>query len=50
MLIKSKMLKHKDFFLAFRCSDVIFIMFINIKIPKIVVIVTFMSIVNFMLS
>ena len=30
MLIKSKLLKNKDF-LAFRCSEVVFIMLINIK-------------------
>ena len=49
MLIKSKMLKNKDN-LSFRCSDVVFIMLINIKMPTIVGILTFMSMINFMLS
>ena len=35
MLRKAKMLKIKAF-LAFRCSDVVFIMLINIKMPTIV--------------
>ena len=48
MLIKSKMLKIKTF--AFRCSDVVFIMLINIKMPTIVGILTFMSMKNFILS
>ena len=32
------------------CSDVVFIMLINIKMPTIVGILTFMSRINFMLS
>ena len=46
MLIKSKTLKIKTF-LAFRCSDVVFIMLINVKISTIVGILTFMSIMAF---
>ena len=49
MLIKSKMLKINTF-LAFRRSDVVFIMLIFIKMPTIVGILTFMSMINFMLS
>ena len=49
MLIKSKMLKMK-IFLPFICSDVVFIMLINIKMPTIGGILTFMSMINFMLS
>ena len=45
MLIKSKMLKNKNF-LAFRCSDVVFFMLINVKMPTIVGILTFMSRIN----
>ena len=49
MLTKSKMLKIKAF-LPFRCSDVVFIMLINIKMPTIIGILTFMSMINFNLS
>ena len=42
LLIKAKMLKNKDF-LAFRLSAVVFIVLINVKIPTIVGIITFMS-------
>ena len=49
MLIKSKMFKIKTF-LAFRCSDVLFIMLINIKMPTIVGILIFIIKFNFMLS
>ena len=48
ILINLKCLKIKTF-LAFRCSDVAFIMLINIKMPTIVGILTFMSMINFML-
>ena len=42
--------KHKIYnILAFKLSDV-FIMLINVKMPKIVGILTFMSMINFMLS
>ena len=37
-------------FLAFKLSDVVFIMLINVKMPTIVGILTFMSMINFMLS
>ena len=48
MLIKSKILK-KKIFLAFRLSDVVFIMLLNVKMPTIVGILTFMSMINFVL-
>ena len=35
-------------FLAFKLSDVVFIMLINVKMPTIVGILTFMSLINFM--
>ena len=37
-------------FLAFKLSDIVFIMLINVKMPTIVGILTFISIINFMLS
>ena len=37
-------------FLALSLSDVVFIMLINVKMPTIVGILTFMSRINFMLS
>ena len=37
-------------FLALSLSDVVFIMLINVKIPTIVGILTFMSRINFVLS
>ena len=49
MLIKTKMLKIKDF-LVLILSDVVFIMLINVKMPTIVGILTFMSKINFILS
>ena len=48
LLIKSKMLKNKDF-LAFKLSDVVFIMLIDVKMPTIVGILTFMSMIHLML-
>ena len=48
LLIKTKMLKNKDFLLS--DSDVLFIMLINVKMPLVVDILTFMSMINFMLS
>ena len=36
--------------LAFKLSDVVCIMLINLKMPTIVGILTFMSMINFMLS
>ena len=48
LLIKTKMLKNKDFLLS--DSDVLFIMLINVKMPLVVGILTFMSMINFMLS
>ena len=47
---KSKMLKKVDFFIAFNLSDMLFILLINVKMPTIVGILTFMSRINFMLS
>ena len=46
---KTKMLKNK-YFSCFSNSDVVFIMLINVKMPTIVGILTFMSTINFMLS
>ena len=46
LLIKTKMMT----FLAFKLSDVEFIMLINVKMPTIVGILTFMSRINSMLS
>ena len=48
LLIKTIMLKNK--YLAFKHSDVVFIMLINIKMPTIVGILTFMGMMNFILS
>ena len=45
---KTKMLK-KEPFLAFRLSDVVFTMLINVKMPAIVGILTFISMISFML-
>ena len=45
MLIKTKILKNKDFF-AFKLSDVLFIMLTTVKMPKNVGILTFMSMTN----
>ena len=42
------MLKNNNYF--FQLSDVVFIMLIKVKMPTIVGILTFMSMVNFMLS
>ena len=49
LLIKTKMLKIK-ILLAFKLSDVVFIMLINVKLPTIVSILTFMSMIHFMFS
>ena len=43
---KNNMLKTKTFH-AFKLSDVVFIMLINVKMPTIVGILTFMSMINF---
>ena len=48
LLIESKMLKRSHFF-SLKHTDV-FILLINVKMPKIVAILTFMSRINFMLS
>ena len=45
LLIKTKLLKSKGF-LAFKLSDVEFIMLINVKMSAIVGILTYMSMVN----
>ena len=37
-------------FLAFKLSDLIFIMLINVKMPTIVSILTFLNMINFILS
>ena len=49
MLIKLKYRQMKKFF-AFSISDVVFIMLINVKMPTIVGILTFMSRINLVLS
>ena len=49
LLLKSKMLKDNDF-LAFNRADDVSIMLINVKMPTIVGILTFMNIIHFMLS
>ena len=46
---KSEMLNNKEN-LAFKHTDVVLIMLINVKMPKIVGNLTFMSIINVMLS
>ena len=48
LLIKSKMLEKKN--LAFKLLDVVFILLINVEMATIVDILTFMSMINFMLS
>ena len=49
LLIETKILAEKKF-LALSLSAVVFIMLINVKMPTIVGILTFMSMINFMLS
>ena len=49
LLINTKMLKYTDL-LAFKLSDVVFILLINVKMPTSVGILTFMSRINFVLS
>ena len=49
LFIKGKLLKNKDF-LALKLSDAVFIMLINVKIPTIVGVLTFMNRINFLLS
>ena len=46
----AKILRNKIHFLAFKLSKVVFIMQINVKMPRIVVILTFMNMINFILS
>ena len=48
LLIKTKLLTNKEVSLSL--SDVAFIMLINVKMPTIVGILTFMSRINFVLS
>ena len=50
LLTKTKMLKKIKTFLAFKPLDVVFIMLINVKMPTIIGILTFMSMINFVLS
>ena len=49
MFIKTKILKNKDIS-CLKLSDVILIMILNVKMPTIVGILTFRSMINFMLS
>ena len=46
--VKTKMLKNR--LLAFKHSDVVIIMLINVKMPTIVGILTFMSTIDFMFN
>ena len=46
LLIKAKILKNKTFFDS-KLSDVVFILLINVKMPTIVGIFTFMSMIDF---
>ena len=50
MFIKTKNAEKIQTFLAFNLTNVVFIMLINVKMPTIVGILTFMSMINFMLS
>ena len=51
LLVKSKIpINKEDSCLLASLSDVVFIMLINVKMPKIVGILTFMSRINFVLS
>ena len=49
LLTESKILKNNDFFSCLKHLDV-FILLINVKMPTIVGILTFMSTINLMLS
>ena len=48
--MKTKMLKFKEFFIVLKLSGVVFILLINVKMPTIVGILTFMSRMNFMFN
>ena len=48
LIVKARM--RKKTFLASKLTDVVFIMLINVKMPTTVGILTFMSMLNFMLS
>ena len=50
LLIKTKMLKKTTYCRALKLSDVAFILLINVKMPTIVDILTFISSIIFMLS
>ena len=50
LLIKTKMLKNKRHFLLSNTYNVVFIMLINVKMPTIVGILTFISMIKFMLN
>ena len=47
LLLKTKILKNKYFLHAFKLSDVVFIMLINVEMTTIVDILTFMGIKKF---
>ena len=49
LLMKTKILKNKDIFFS-KLFDIVFIMLINVKMPTIVGILPFMSMIKFMLS
>ena len=46
LLIKTKMLKNKDFFLLSNSQMLVLIILINVKMPTIVGILTFMSMIK----
>ena len=46
---KTKMLTNKDFF-SLKLSDVVFILLLNVTMPTSVGILTFMSMINFILN
>ena len=49
LLIKTKLLRNTTFF-AFKLSDIAYNMLINVQMPTIVRILTFMSMIDFVLS
>ena len=46
LLVEAKVPRENAFFLAFKLSGVVFILFINVKMPTIVGILTFISMIN----
>ena len=50
LLTKTSIVKNIKFVIALKHSDSVFILLINVKMPTIVGILRFMSMINFMLS